>query len=233
MQTLFLIPARKGSKGIPGKNTKLLQGKPLAFYSIEIARALADDDMICVSTDDAKLIKMCATAGLNVPFMRPANLATDTASSNEVIAHALAYYDSKKVKIDTLVLLQPTSPFRTIKHVQEALKLVGSDTEMIVGVKETKANPYFTLMEENKNAFLEKSKKLATAITRRQDAPSVYEINGAIYIIDVKSYRRKKNISKFTRVKKYVMNVKDSLDIDTPLDWQIAEFLLSAQANKK
>ena len=227
MNLLYLITARGGSKGIPGKNGKMLHRLPLLLYSINVARELSSDEWVCLSTDDDNLIALAENAGLKVPFKRPAELASDTAGSDQVILHALDYYESQNKKVDAIVLLQPTSPFRTAQHVREALAMYSGEEDMILGVKETKSNPYYLLVEENEEGYLHKSKKLPAHITRRQDAPKVYEINGAIYIINAASMKLKQSLSKFEKIKKYVMSEEDSLDLDTPLDWKFAELILS------
>ena len=224
MKTLFIIPARGGSKGIPRKNIKLLGGKPLISYSIEVARALADDQDICVSTDDAEIKDIVGQMGLNVPFLRPSELATDQASTHDVLLHAIDYFQIKGRHYDRIILLQPTSPFRKINQIQEAINLWEDGLEMVVSVKITDANPYYVLFEENEFGFLEKSKK--GFFTRRQDCPLVYQYNGAIYVIDVKSMKSR-HIFNFERIRKYVMDAESSIDIDSSLDWKFAEFLLS------
>ncbi|MDD2798226.1 MAG: acylneuraminate cytidylyltransferase family protein [Bacteroidales bacterium] len=221
-KTLYLIPARGGSKGIPHKNIKPLNGKPLILYSVEVARQLADDADICVSTDDDAIIKVVEESGLKVPFKRPEALATDTSGSYEVILHALDFYTQKGIKYDVVVLLQPTSPFRTAQHVIEAISLYDDSIDMVVSVCEAAANPYYTLFEENENGFLDKSKK--GNFNRRQDCPKVYEYNGAIYVISVKSLREK-SLSEFVKIRKYEMPRELSIDLDTPLDWKMAELI--------
>jgi N-acylneuraminate cytidylyltransferase len=222
--TLYLIPARGGSKGIPHKNIKPLNGKSLILYSVEVARQLAEDADICVTTDDDSIIRVVEEAGLKVPFKRPAELATDTSGSYEVILHALDFYVQKGIEFDVVVLMQPTSPFRTAQHVKEAMALYDDSLDMVVSVSESAANPYYSLFEENENGFLDKSKK--GSFTRRQDCPKVYEFNGAIYVMNVKSLRET-SISKFTKIKKYEMPRELSIDLDTPLDWMFAEFLMN------
>jgi N-acylneuraminate cytidylyltransferase len=224
MTTLVLIPARGGSKGVPGKNIKILGGKPLIQHTIDAARELFADDQILVSTDDPKIKAVVEATGLTVPFLRPAELATDTAGSHEVMLHALDYYENSQGPVDRLVLLQPTSPFRTANHIKEALALYDNTMDMVVAVKETQANPYYVLREEDDQGWLQPSKPVVA--TRRQDVPTVYEINGAIYIIKVAALRQAK-LSDFKKVKKYVMDERSSHDIDTPLDWAFAEVLLS------
>jgi CMP-N,N'-diacetyllegionaminic acid synthase len=227
--TLLLIPARAGSKGIPGKNIKLLGGKPLIQYTVETARAIATDDNICISTDDLSIVNVLKALGYNVPFVRPAHLASDLSGSYEVILHALEFYEKQGRTFEKLILLQPTSPFRTAKQVTEALALYTPSIEMVVSVKETRANPYYLLMEENADGWLEKVK--SATFNRRQDVPVVYELNGAIYVINVEKLNRQP-ISSFRFIRKYVMDELCSLDIDTPIDWVLAEALLEKDVQK-
>ena len=123
MKTLYLIPARGGSKGIPHKNIRPLCGLPLIGYSINVAREFADDCDICLSTDDPEIAETARKMGLDVPFMRPDSLATDKSGSYEVMLHALDFYHNRGVDYDRLVLLQPTSPMRTADDVRRALEL--------------------------------------------------------------------------------------------------------------
>lgn len=224
MKPLVVIPARGGSKGVPRKNIKVLDGKPLIHWTIEVAREVFSDEVICVSTDDEEIKSVTEQTGLKVPFLRPIELATDTAGSYEVLLHAVSFYEQQGYYSDTLILLQPTSPFRTAKHIKEALNLYKGDLEMIVSVKETKANPYYILREEDKNGFLVKSKE--SKATRRQDVPKVWELNGAIYIINIKALKSK-SLSEFTKVKKYIMDEVSSHDIDTMMDWEVAKTILN------
>lgn len=226
MTPLIIIPARGGSKGIPHKNIKLLNGKPLICYSIDIARQYTTDDNICVTTDDNEIISVVEQYGLKVPFVRPAELATDTASSNDVLVHALNFYETQGRQVDVIILLQPTSPFRKVSFVKEAVELYNADLDMVVSVKETSANPYYNCFEEDKNGFLSISKSIGHPITRRQDAPKVWEYNGSIYVINPTSLKDN-GMQHFTRVKKYPMSELYSVDIDCPFDWKVAELLLN------
>lgn len=224
---LVIIPARGGSKGIPRKNLKLLGDKPLIAYTIELARELFEDAQICVSTDDEEIAAFARTYGNIVPFIRPAHLSTDEASSQDVILHALDFYREKTFK--SIVLLQPTSPFRKKEHVAACLNLFDSSLDMVTTVYESKSNPYFNLMEENGEGFLEKSKP--SGCTRRQDCPPVYELNGAVYVINTASVRMMP-IASFKKVKKVEMSSFDSIDLDTPLDWKIATLVLAEYSDK-
>ena len=156
---IVVIPARGGSKGVPGKNIKELGGKPLIEYTIDAAREVFDDKKIIVSTDSEKIKTSVESFGLEVPFIRPEELATDECGTQEVLLHTLSFVESKGLYPETLVLLQATSPFRNATQIKEALKLYNNELDMVVSVKETKANPYYVLREENSNGFLENSKK--------------------------------------------------------------------------
>jgi CMP-N,N'-diacetyllegionaminic acid synthase len=223
MKPLVVIPARGGSKGVPRKNIKLLGKKPLIQYTIEAAREVYPDSVICVSTDDLEIKQVVEYFGLNVPFLRPPELATDQAGTYEVIMHAIDFYEKSGYYPETLILLQVTSPFRTGKHIKEAVELFDDTCEIVVSVKETKANPYSVLREENSEGWLEKSKP--GNFIRRQDVPKVWELNGAIYIMNVNALKET-HLNKFTRIKKYVMDEIVSHDIDTFLDWIIAETIV-------
>ena len=230
MKPLIVIPARGGSKGVPRKNIKVLGDKPLIQYTIDAAKGVFDDEFICVSTDDFEIKSVVEQLGLKVPFLRPNELASDTAGTYEVLLHAISYYEAKGYFPDTLILLQPTSPFRTSAHIKEALKLYHESIDMVVSVKETKANPYYILFEEDRNGYLKKTKE--ANFTRRQDCPKVWEYNGAIYIINVKALKERA-ISQFTKVYKFEMDETSSHDIDTLLDWKIAEIIINDKENDR
>jgi len=226
---LVVIPARGSSKGIPRKNVKLLNGKPLIHFTIEAAQNVFDSSRICVSTEDLEINILAKQKGLNYSYVRPKELATDLTSSHEVILDVIEYYNKQGLAFETVVLLQPTSPFRTAKHIIEAINLYeSSDFEMVVSVKETKCNPYFNLFEENEFGNLELSKK--GNFTSRQSAPKIYEYNGAIYIFS-KETIMSKQFSEFEKIKKYEMSAIDSVDLDEPLDWKMAELILNEKTN--
>ena len=225
MNVLVLIPARGGSKGIPYKNIKELNGKPLIYYSIDVARQFTSDENICVSTDDNKIIKVVEDYGLNVPFKRPDFLATDTCGSNEVIQHAYKFFVNQGKQYDAVLLLQPTSPFRKDEFLKEAVKLYDDSIDMVTSVKPAACNPYYDGFEDDENAFLTPSKGDGT-IQRRQDAPQVWQQNGSIYVINPKSLIEKCLVH-FTKIRKYPMSDIYSVDIDNPFDWKIAELILS------
>ena len=226
MRSLYVIPARGGSKGIPNKNIKDFAGKPLIQYAIEAAKACTSNIKdILVSTDSPEIKAVAENCGIQVPFLRPGELATDTAGSFEVIEHSLKEAEKlNKCIYDAVVLLQPTSPFRTANHIKEALEQFNNKVDMVMSVKKTGSNPYYVLFEENAEGYLEKSKK--ANFTRRQDCPVVYEANGAVYVINRNALSQFTSFAAFTRVVPYLMPDIDSLDLDTPADWVIGECLV-------
>jgi CMP-N,N'-diacetyllegionaminic acid synthase len=227
MKILYLIPARAGSKGLPGKNTKLLGGKPLISYSIDFAiKNIKEGDEICISTDDLNVIKIAGDLGIEIPFIRPKELASDTATSYDVIIHALDYYEKKEILFDCVLLLQPTSPFRNQQDYENLILTYSNDLDMVVSVKSSKENPYFTLFEEDEFGLLNKSK--TGDFQRRQDCPKVFAYNGSMYLMKINALKSK-TISEFKKIKKIVMPEERSIDIDTMADWILAEFYLDKQ----
>lgn len=225
LRILFVVPARGGSKGIPKKNIKKLNDKPLIHYSIDFARLFVNDKDICLTTDSLEIADCANEINYVVPFLRPTKLATDSAGTFEVLKHAIEYYDTNGDFYDVMVLLQPTSPFRKKRHLEEAINLYNSELDMVVSVSETNSNPYYNIYEEDLKGILKLSKE-GEAILRRQDAPQVYEFNGSIYIINANSIRLKSGFKDFKNIKKYLMTRIYSVDIDSMLDWQWAEFLI-------
>ena len=223
-RNLCIIPARGGSKGIPDKNIRLLHGKALIGYTIEAAKELFAPMQIMVSTDSESIRSVAEQFGIAVDSLRPAELATDTASSYDVILHCMEEAEASGLNFDTIILLQPTSPLRTSHHIREAMALFREGDDMVVSVKRSEENPYYSLFEEDPDGFLSKSKE--GNFTRRQDCPEVYAYNGAIYIMNAQSLR-KMPLGSFSRVRKYIMSDEDSIDIDSPLDLKIAELILS------
>ena len=222
MKILYLIPARGGSKGIPHKNIKLLNGKPLIQYSIEVARALADDDTdICLSTDDLQIKAVAEGLDLKVPFLRPDYLASDTAGTSDVIVHALDFYAKQGKEYDVVALLQPTSPLRTVQNVKDCLALYTPEYDMVTTVKESSISA--VLCKENSQGYLEQV--IGGNNVRRQNAEKLYEYNGAVYVINVKAIKEK-GLGGFTKIKKCVMSEENSVDIDTMVDWKFVEAIL-------
>ena len=213
-----LIPARGGSKGLKNKNIKMLDSKPLIQYTIEEAKNIFESKDIFISTDSAEIREVVEKSGIIVPKLRPKTLSGDLTPMKDVILHFL----ENDNRPDYIVLLQPTSPFRKSKHILEAINEMDDTTDMVVSVCESKYNPYWNLFEETKNGVLKKSKK--ENYYRRQDVPKVYMYNGAIYIIKVDSMIKNRDLN-FKKVKKYLMDWKSSIDIDTIEQLEYAEFI--------
>lgn len=225
---LFVIPARGGSKGIPGKNIKPMGGIPLICRSIEIARKFVDDKDICVTTDSDEIIKVVKQYGMEVPFKRPDYLATDTASSYDVLIHALDFYKERGIDYDWMVLLQPTTPFRKEEDLRTMLDMMTDDIDMVVSVKKAETNPYYNCYAVNEQGYLEKFIKTQTQIVGRQTKlPDIYEKNGSVYVINIDSLRKQK-LNEFEKVHLFEMSKEYSIDLDEPLDWIFAEAVLNA-----
>jgi len=219
--TLFVITARGGSKGLPGKNIKDLCGKPLIAYSIDVARAFTDDDNICVSTDSAEIKGAVEKYGLKVPFLRPECLATDSASSNDVLVHAVRFYKDLGRDYKKICLLQPTSPLRSVNDVQGSLDLYSDDVDMVVSV--VKSHAPAVLCADDENGFVQLIyNKNAEG---RQQLKEMYEFNGAVYVINVESLLEK-GMKNFSRKVKYVMSKEHSVDIDDIYDFKLVESMM-------
>lgn len=218
---LVIIPARGGSKGLPGKNIKDLCGKPLIAYSIDVARAITDDDHICVSTDDWQIKNVVEEYGLHVPFIRPSELATDTATTNDVLLHAVEYYEQLGHTYDMILLLQPTSPLRKVEEVKEAISLYRNDMDMVVSV--TPSHAPAVLCKENEQGYVELI--FNTKATGRQSLAPYYEFNGAIYVINVQALKTK-GLGGFDKRIKYEMPKESSIDIDDIYDFYLVESII-------
>ncbi len=225
---MVIIPARGGSKRIPGKNLKYLGEKPLIDHSIQMALSLFPKENICLTTDDDALLERGRKYGLDIPFKRPPELAADTTKMVDVLKHAVAFYEAKNFQFDKILLLQPTSPFRKKSHITEALKIYSSDVDVVASVYETQSNPYYVLFEEDQNGYIKKSKG-EKFFARAQDVPVVYELNGSVFIINAETLKNTSctSVMEFPRVKKFVMEAFYSVDLDTEIDWEFAEFLLN------
>lgn len=229
MKILYLIPARAGSKRLAGKNTKILGDKPLIVHTIDFAlKNIKDGDALCISTNDDEVLAIAEGIGIGIPFTRPEELASDTTSSYDVIMHALQHYEYCNQYFDLVLLLQPTSPFRSQHDFDALIQSYQEDVEMVVSVKKSKENPYFTLFEENESGFLDKSKE--GNFQRRQDFTDVFAFNGSMYLLKVSALKNR-TISEFKRIKKIVIPEERSIDIDTEFDFFMAENILKYYKN--
>lgn len=227
LKPLFIIPARGGSKGIPRKNIRSLGGKPLIAYTIEAAFAAGGTRQnIILSTDDDEIAYVARLYGLETPYRRPDTLGGDTVGSREVILDVMDWADCHGTEYNCVVLLQPTSPFRTAEDITGCMACFRpGETDMAVSVTEAAANPYYDCFEEDAAGMLRVSKGDGL-ITRRQDAPKAWQYNGAVYVIDPAAIRRMP-LGSFPRRVPFAMPRERSIDLDTPLDWHIAEILMA------
>jgi N-acylneuraminate cytidylyltransferase/CMP-N,N'-diacetyllegionaminic acid synthase len=221
---LGLIPARGGSKSIPLKNIKPLLGKPLIAYTIEEALKSKYLDRIIVSTDDAQIAKISNEYGADVPFIRPKELAQDTSPTLPVIQHALMYLKSEGYIPDFVVLLQPTSPLRQVKHIDEAIeKILDTNADSVISLTKSEIHPYWMCKLDGDKVypFIDTGKKSL----RRQDLPIIYKLNGAIVVSKTEVILSGKSWQK-QDIRAIIMDPIYSIDIDTPLDFYIAEKIM-------
>lgn len=229
---LAIIPARGGSKGLPGKNIRLLLDKPLIQYSIEAAQNSGCVDEVVVTTDSEHISSVSSQAGAAVPFIRPANLATDEAKSIDVLKHAVEFYEQTLDQFfDVIMLLQPTSPLRNAMDIKEAYKIfLRNQADSLQSVTLSGAHPY--LLREIDNGQLTPYLKSEKEHMRRQDLSELYVLNGAIYIV-----KRDLLMNKSTLIGRnncgYIMPKERSIDIDDEFDLKMADFFLSIESNHK
>jgi CMP-N,N'-diacetyllegionaminic acid synthase len=225
------IGARKGSKGVPGKNFRALCGKPLIDWSLDQLFANPRVGAVVVSTDDEAIYDHAIKRGALEIGLRPAELATDTAPKWGVWQHALAASEALTGPVSAFLDLDCTSPLRLPEDIDGALTLYEIEhPNMVMSVCEARKNPYFNLVEPDSTGALHVSKPLPGGVWARQDAPVVYEHVGLVYVVNPDYLRRAKTIYE-GRVIPYVLPAERCHDIDTPYDFRLVEFLLSDQLN--
>lgn len=223
-KVLAVIPARKGSKRLPKKNIKSLNGRPMIFWSIDAALKSDYIDKIIVSSDDISVLDLARNLGVDAQ-LRPSNLASDTTSTNEVL---LDLINKMSDKFDLLVLLQPTSPLRTSKHIDDSIKkLILNKVSSVISVTECDHGLQWsnTLPSDgNLDNFIDK--KIRN--TRSQNLKKNYRLNGAVYVVKIDKFLKNKDLI----VKKslaYIMPIENSIDIDTEFDFICAEALMKSE----
>lgn len=224
MKLLALVPARGGSKRVLNKNIRDFGGKPLIAWTIEAARCLPELADVLVSTDSPAIAHEAETAGALVPWLRPPELATDTAASMAVCMHALDWYEREKGPVDGLLLLQPTSPFRTTASIRRAIERFREHPQRpVVSFSPAESHPMwcYRLDGEAIAPFIEGTKP-----TRAQDLPPAYVVNGALYIASPAYLRKQCSFIGQDTVPLIMDDAREALDIDTEWDWMLAETLL-------
>ncbi len=224
------IGARKGSKGVPGKNTRMIAGKPLIDWSLDQLLAHPRVGAVVVSTDDEALYAHALARGCLAIGLRPAHLATDTAGKWGVWQHALAASEALVGPVEAFLDLDCTSPLRLPRDIDGALDLFAAKApDMVMSCCEARKNPYFNLVEPDATGALRVSKPLPGGVVARQQAPVVYEHAASTYVVAPDYLRRAKGLWE-GRVIPCLMPPERCLDIDTPFDFAIVEWLLEKTA---
>ncbi len=222
-----LIPARKGSKGVPNKNLRLVSGKPLIVHAIECGLQNEVIDHLIVSTDSKKIAAVARDSGAEVPFMRPKELATDEAPMLPVIEHAIIETEKHYAEqVDCLILIDPTAPLRSINDLTGAFELFRSgDCDAVVSGSVARRNPYFNMVQK-KSTYYTLVNNSSQMIGRRQDAPEVFDLNTIVFI-----YTRAAVMEQKSRIPEktllYEIPVDRAIDLDTELDFIFLDFILS------
>lgn len=223
LKILAVIPARGGSKGVPGKNIREVGGKPLLAWTIEAARNSKYIDRLVLSSDDPAIIQVAKNHGCEVPFVRPAKLAQDDTPGVDPVIHALESLPG----FDLVVLLQPTSPLRTSLDIDQAIeKLIAQDAPVCVSVTEAHESPYRMFQLDDK-AHLKPMIK-APFVARRQDLPKVFLLNGAVYVAKVDSFVKNRSFL-IPETIGFETPAERSIDLDTEQDFLILNAILQTQ----
>jgi CMP-N,N'-diacetyllegionaminic acid synthase len=228
VQIIAIIPARGGSKGVPRKNIKLLGGKPLIWYTYEAARASHKFSDIILSTDDLEIASVAREFGLEVQFMRPAHLATDSATSIDVVNHCLDEMKLLGKEYDAVMLLQPTSPFREKGLLENSIDvLIKNKADSLVSVRKVphQFNPHW-LFEEVEEGLLKISTGDEKLIPRRQELPNAYYRDGQIYLTKTNVLQNKKSFIGDSLTFIENVNMGSLINIDNLSDWDLAERFL-------
>ena len=228
MKYIVLICARGGSKGLPGKNIKQLNGIPLIGWSIKIAKQIDRISRIIVSTDSEEIAKVALKYGAEVPFMRPKELAQDDSPEWLVWKHAIKHVESYgNEDIDAIIVLPVTAPLRSVKDVNSCIDLFEeSEVDSVITVSEASRSPYFNMIVNNDSGYASLVIPPKDQITRRQDSPEVYDMTTVSYVVDVNFIKNNNGIFE-GRVRSVIIPRKRAIDIDNLMDFQIAECLLN------
>lgn len=227
MRFLALIAARGGSKRVPRKNVRLLGGRPLIQWTIDLALQIGSSADVMVSTDDAEIAAVASAAGAWVPQLRPAHLSDDTATSLDVALHELDFFETARQPVDALILLQPTSPFRRLSTVLEGMRLFEqSGGSPVVGLCPAATHPAWCF--NVKDGAIVRYFGDADFPTRSQDLAPAFQISGGLYIITPDQLRTERTFFPGNAMALVTENEIEALDIDTEWDWLCAEKALDA-----
>ena len=224
---IALIPARGGSKGVPGKNIKPINGKPLIAYTIEAALGAKSIDRVIVTTDDENIANVAKEYGAEVPFMRPAELASDTAAAPDVYIHAVEFIMNETGEsIENFLVLLPTAPLRTAAHIDEAVELFNKEkARTLLSMTETET-PVTWIHYKDENGRVHNAGFGAGDVMKNRQTNETYIIpNGAIYVLSYSLLKEARTYYCDNTIA-YVMPREASIDIDYPIDFEIAEMFL-------
>jgi N-acylneuraminate cytidylyltransferase len=224
------IFARGGSKGLPGKNIKQLGGKPLIAWTIELALQCQSIKKILVSTDDEEIANIARAFGAQVPFMRPIELATDTAPEWLAWQHAIRWHRDKVGPIDTLISLPTTSPFRSVADIEACIKTYNlhDDADAVITVREAARSPYFNMVKWSNEGRAKLMMEPEESISRRQDTPGAYDITTVAYVASADFVLNSKSIFE-GNVFAVTIPAERAIDIDTSFDFLLAECMVAKQ----
>jgi len=226
MRILALITGRGGSKRLPGKNIRLLAGKPLIVWSIDVVKNIPEICDILVSTDDLTIASICKDAGAFVPWLRPNELASDKATSIDAVLHALEWYETNKGLVDGVILLQPTSPLRTQATIKRGIELfVNNNFKSVLAVSPTHYHPMWAFKKRGK--YLEPLIEEHGLEIRSQKLPETYIVNGSFYLISPTELKKHHSFFGGKIIPLFINSPQEALDIDTEWDFKIAEFILN------
>jgi N-acylneuraminate cytidylyltransferase/CMP-N,N'-diacetyllegionaminic acid synthase len=229
MKPICIIPARAGSKSVPNKNIRLIAGKPLIYYTIKSALESKLFSHVIVSTEDKKIASIAKKYGAEVPFMRPRNLATDKTPQEQVLLHAVKKLNSLGIDFEIFVYRDCTVPFIDSSDMNGAIELLKkSDCYSTCASIKAHPNPYFGMWEPNKEGFLKISKTTDKVISRRQDAPIVYIIDGLFVFWTKKFLKTRKCLT--SKMLPYEISREHSHMIDFPFDFKVAESLINSKS---
>jgi CMP-N-acetylneuraminic acid synthetase len=234
MRTICFIFARGGSKGLPGKNIKLLAGKPLIAHSIVLARSCARVETVIVSTDDPAIAEIAREWGAEVPFLRPSDLATDTSPEWLAWNHAIDWFERERGAFDVFLSLPPTSPFRDISDVDRCTDELARDpkADAVITVCKSARSPYFNMVAIGPQGYAEIVMPARGDVARRQDAPQVYDITTVAYALRPDYIRRADRLFAGA-VRSVEVPAERALDIDTPHDFEVAQAIAAVRAGRE
>jgi CMP-N-acetylneuraminic acid synthetase len=226
MSCIAFIFARGGSKSVPGKNSRSFAGKPLIAWSILHAKAVSRIRRVIVSTDDKKIAEIALQYGAEVPFLRPSHLATDDSPERLSWRHALEFVKKEEGSFpEVMVSVPPTAPLRKPEDIETCLSLFESGrTDMVITVTEAQRNPQFNMVRLNQNGLVSLLDPQGPPIARRQDAPKVYDMTTVAFVADSQYVMQSSN-GLSGRVRAVEIPRERAIDIDTELDFKIAEFI--------